>query len=82
MNLDKLAYNFARRPNTITLIFNHASTAELKDYLKEKEVEGDPKFCQYYNDIIEVKDSDQNEIDDYFHQLIKGGKGRRQFSES
>jgi hypothetical protein len=32
INLDKLAYDFARKPKTITLIFNHASTAELIGY--------------------------------------------------
>lgn len=32
INLDKVAYDFARKANTITLIFNHASTAELEGY--------------------------------------------------
>ncbi len=32
INLDKVAYDFARKPKSITLIFNHASTAELIGY--------------------------------------------------
>ncbi len=51
VNLDKWAHKFATKKNTITLIFNHASTAELEHY-DEKTAINDYRFRFYQNDII------------------------------
>ncbi len=57
--MDKLAYTFARKQNTITLIFNHASTAELHGYKENDDADLENlKFCEYQADILGVEYED------------------------
>lgn len=70
--MDKLAYSFARKQNTITLIFNHASTAELHGY-KEDEDQSDPRYWEYQNDIYGVDYEEMMDVD--------GGNVQRRISQ-
>lgn len=72
MNLDQLAYRFARKQNTITLIFNHASTAELQGYKQDDADQENLKFCEYEPDILGVEYEDVKDENGKVIGQIKG----------